>query len=59
MGVGQSVSALARIVGSGLGIPLLRYRLELPYYVAAALMVVGMFLLIAAARRGKDFATQR
>jgi MFS transporter, DHA1 family, tetracycline resistance protein len=58
MGVGQSVSALARIAGSGLGIPLLRYRLELPYYLAAALMVLGMFLLIAAARRGKDFATQ-
>ena len=53
MGVGQSVSALARIIGSGLGIPLLRYRLELPYYVAAALMVVGMVLLVAAARRGK------
>jgi len=30
MGVGQSVSALARIVGSGVGIPLLRQRLDLP-----------------------------
>ena len=49
MGVGQSVSALARILGSGVGIPLLRQRLDMPYYVSAALMIVGLFLLIAAA----------
>lgn len=55
MGVGQSVSALARIIGSGVGIPLLRYKLEMPYYVAAGLMVIGMLLLVAAARRGRDF----
>ena len=56
LGVGQSTSALARIVGSGLGIPLLRYRLEMPYFIAAAMMVIGLVVLVAAARRGKDFA---
>jgi MFS family permease len=55
LGVGQSVSALARILGSGLGIPLLRYRLDMPYFLAAAMMVAGLVLLVAAARRGKDF----
>jgi hypothetical protein len=28
------------------------------YYVAAGLMVVGMFLLVAAARRGGDFVAE-
>lgn len=55
LGVGQSVNALARIVGSGLGIPLLRYRSDMPYWLAAAMMVVGLALLLAAARRGRDF----
>lgn len=55
LGVGQSVNALARILGSGLGIPLLRYRLDLPYYLAAAMMAAGLVLLVAAARRGQDF----
>jgi predicted MFS family arabinose efflux permease len=57
MGVGQSVSALARILGSGVGIPLLRQRWDMPYYVSAALMIVGLILLAAAARRGKDYGT--
>jgi predicted MFS family arabinose efflux permease len=56
MGLGQSVSALARILGSGVGIPLLRQRLDMPYYVSAVLMIVGLLLLTSAARRGGDYA---
>lgn len=55
LGVGQSVNALARIVGSGLGIPLLKLNLAMPYYVSAALMVLGLILVVAAARGGRDY----
>ena len=55
MGVGQSVSSLARIIGSGIGIPLLTVQIKMPYYVATGLMVLGVLLIITAARRGKDF----
>jgi predicted MFS family arabinose efflux permease len=56
LGVGQSVGALARIIGSGLGIPLLRLRLDMPHFVSAALIFLGLFLLVAAARGGRDYA---
>ncbi len=57
LGVGQSVSSLARIVGSGLGIPLLKQGHGIPYYVAAGLMAVGFVLVLAAAARGRDYST--
>ena len=57
LGIGQSVSSLARIVGSLVGIPLLLMRDErdLPYYLAAGLMVLGSFLVLVAGRRGRDY----
>ena len=55
LGVGQSVSSLARIVGSLVGIPLLRMRVDSPYYLAAGLMILGSFLVVVAGRRGRDF----
>lgn len=55
LGVGQSVNALARIVGSGLGIPLLKADLTAPYWTAAALMLVGAVLVLVAVRTGKDY----
>ena len=55
MGVGQSVSSLARIVGSGIGIPLLTIQLNMPYYVATGLMILGVFLIALTSKRGKDF----
>jgi MFS family permease len=55
LGVGQSVNALARIVGSGIGIPLLRVSHLTPYYTAAALMALGFLLVVIAARGGEDF----
>lgn len=57
LGVGQSVNALARIAGSAVGIPLLRVGLQTPYYTAAALMALGLLLVIAAARSGADYPT--
>ncbi len=55
LGVGQSVSSLARILGAALGIPLLRIDSTVPYYSAAILMAVGLLLVATAARSGGDF----
>ncbi len=55
MGLGQSVNALARIVGSLVGIPLLKAGVTYPYFFAAGLMMIGAVLVTIAARRGKDF----
>jgi MFS family permease len=57
LGVGQSVSALARICGSFIGIPLLMLNYTLPYFVGAALMAVSLVLIVVAARRGKDYVS--
>lgn len=57
LGVGQSVNSLARIIGSAVGIPLLRVHLELPYWVASALMLAGLIIILIAARSGSDYAT--
>lgn len=56
LGLGQSTSALARIVGSVIGIPLLRAQIYLPYLMAAGLMVLGALLVTLATSRGSDFA---
>lgn len=58
LGVGQSVNSLARIAGSGLGIPLLRIHDQLPYLLAAGLMVFGLIFVVIAARSGRDYATE-
>lgn len=55
LGVGQSVSALARILGPAIGIPLLKQDIAWPYYTAAILMAVGIILVTMADRRGADF----
>ncbi|MCH2182117.1 MAG: MFS transporter [Mariniblastus sp.] len=55
LGVGQSVNALARIFGSGLGIPMLKAVLFLPYLVAAVLMFLVAVLVYWASRYGRDF----
>jgi MFS family permease len=67
LGVGQSVAALARIFGPMAGIPLfenraLAARLDvqsavLPLTLAGVLMTVGLILIVAAARRGRDYGT--
>jgi DHA1 family tetracycline resistance protein-like MFS transporter len=57
LGVGQSVSALARIAGSFIGIPLLMHDHTLPFFVGAALMAISLVFVAVASRRGKDYAT--
>ena len=56
LGLGQSVSSLARIIGSGLGIPLLMLSVTLPYYVAAGLMALGLVMIAIVGVTGKDYA---
>jgi hypothetical protein len=58
LGVGQSVSALARILGSALGIPLLFWAWFAPYLAASVLMLLGALLVVAAARSGKDYTAR-
>lgn len=55
LGVGQSVSALARIFGSAFGIPMLKVALFLPYAIGAGLMIVVAGLILKACQIGKDF----
>ncbi|MBL7042834.1 MAG: MFS transporter [Pirellulaceae bacterium] len=58
LGAAQSVNALGRILGSGIGIPLLRMDYAMPSYVGGGLMAVVLVLVIFAARGGKDFPGQ-
>lgn len=55
LGLGQSISALARILAPVIGIPMLHVSRTLPTWVATGLMLGGLGLVIAAARGGKDF----
>ncbi len=59
LGIGQSVSALVRILGPMLGLPLLVQTVFLPvllpYVVGAGLMVVGLLMILASARSGHDY----
>ncbi|HEY1785046.1 MAG TPA: MFS transporter [Pirellulales bacterium] len=57
LGVTQSVSSLARILGPMIGIPLFGKGIGLPYWLAAGLMAVGLALVIVAARGGRDYGT--
>jgi DHA1 family tetracycline resistance protein-like MFS transporter len=57
LGVGQSSSALARIIGSAIGIPMLVYNRELPYMLSAGMMVLGLVLITVAVRVGKDYGS--
>lgn len=53
LGTGQSVNALARILGSALAIPLLKWNLFAPYVVAAGLLAIaGIFLQRSLRARG-------
>jgi len=57
LGIGQSVNSLARIIGSALGIPLLKLNILAPFVVSAVIMGLGILLVIVASRSGKDFAS--
>ena len=59
MGLGQSTSSLARIVGSGLGIYLYEdISHRMPYYVAGGLMAVGLVMIVIVGLSGKDFRAE-
>lgn len=55
LGIGQSFSSMARILGAALGIPLLKMYVSLPYYVATGLMLLGFVLVLLASKSGKDY----
>ena len=55
LGVSQSVSALARIFGSALGIPMLKAFIFLPYIAASLFMLLVAGLIAVACRTGRDF----
>jgi MFS family permease len=56
LGVAQSVSSLARILGPMVGVPLFYRDMRLPLLLAMGLMGVGLVLVLLAARSGSDFA---
>ncbi len=56
LGVAQSVSAMSRIVGAGLSIPLLKKAATLPYWTSLGLMAVATGMIWLACRSGKDHA---
>ncbi|MCE9604081.1 MAG: MFS transporter [Planctomycetia bacterium] len=55
LGLGQSVTALSRILGPAIGIPLSRQNVTYPLWTAVVLMGVGGVLVLMAAKTGKDY----
>lgn len=55
LGVAQSASALARVAGPVAGNRLFQESAALPFWMAAALMAVGLLLVAVAVRGGRDF----
>ncbi len=67
LGIGQSISSLARILGPMAGVPLFENRAmaeawgvtagQLPLLLATGLMAVGLVLIVVATSRGRDYGT--
>lgn len=57
LGVSQGISALARVVGPLIAIPLFKRGVTLPYWTSATLMAAGLVIFVLLARRGKDYGT--
>ena len=55
LGVSQGVSALARIAGPMAGATLYHIHLTWPFWLAAALVAIGLVLLRVAAQTGHDY----
>ncbi|MBN01255.1 MAG: MFS transporter [Planctomycetaceae bacterium] len=55
LGVGQSLSSLARILGAGIGIPLLKIDPLLPSFAAMILMAIGLVFIVRGDRMGRDY----
>jgi len=56
LGFAQSLNAMARILGSAIGIPLLKKSITLPYSMGAVLMVVTAIVIGCAARLHRNQA---
>ncbi|HUY32283.1 MAG TPA: MFS transporter [Pirellulales bacterium] len=56
LGLGQSASSLARILGPVCGMRLFKESSTWPYWTAAALLSVGLVMIVVAARGGADYA---
>jgi MFS family permease len=57
LGVAQSISSLARILGPMIGVPLVERHSTSPYWTAAGMMSIGLVTVVYAVRRGGDFLT--
>jgi MFS family permease len=67
LGIGQSISALARILGPMAGVPLFENRAlaesvgalpaEMPLVLATSLTLVGLVFIVIASARGRDWGT--
>ncbi len=55
LGLGQSATSLARIIGPVVGLRLFAQSAAWPYWAAAALMAVGLGMIIVSVRTGHDF----
>jgi MFS family permease len=55
LGVSQSVSALARVAGPLIAVPLFFRGPTLPYWTAMGMMAVGLTIFLLLARRGRDY----
>jgi hypothetical protein len=55
LGVSQSVSALARVVGPVLAVRLFFSGPTLPYWVAMGMMAAGLAVFVLLARSGRDY----
>src|SRR4029450_7517733 len=57
LGVSQSTSSLARVVGPLIAVPLFFQSSPLPYWAAIGIMAVATAIFMLFARRGRDYAT--
>jgi DHA1 family tetracycline resistance protein-like MFS transporter len=58
LGVSQSVSALARVVGPVIAIPLFKQNATFPYWASAVMMSAGLVFFVLLARHGKDYGAR-
>lgn len=55
LGLGQSATSLARIIGPVVGLRLFAQSAAWPYWAAAALMAIGLGMIVVSVRTGHDF----
>jgi predicted MFS family arabinose efflux permease len=55
LGLGQSATSLARILGPVCGLRLFTQSPAAPFWAAAALMAVGLSMIVVSVRAGGDF----